>query len=657
MGADIWMDVDAALAEVPVNIMPLLDSTDFKSIEAAVAYDAAGMALYWHFVTTAGAYTVTAVTPTTGGNYDWTDQGDSGIYTIEIPASGGASINNDTEGFGWFTGSATGVLPWRGPVIGFRAAALNNALIDGGAVLDANMTQISGDSTAADNAELMFDGTGYAGGTTKLDVNVVTIEATDATNAINAEVDTALSDINLDHLLKVAVTGADVVDNTVIAKLVSKSGTADWDTFSNTTDALEALADGMASLAPVSATADSATVTTGSTISGTYANTSTDDASNYTLAPVTPAVGGFGLNVSISFELGTGRVPTSVAVNGYWSGSGRYCHVYAYDFSAAAWRQLSNTSNYMAHRTSETNYAYTLSREHVEADGTVTLRFASPSTTTADRLYLDRILVYHLTEAVQGSTGATPQQVWEYTSRTLTSSTGEPVDTDAIVTGVFSEALPGAYGVGSAGYLIGTNLDAPVSTVGGGASAADIADAVLEELIEDHDGVSGSLAEIIAVNSVILATNLDAAVSTRAATGDPMTLADDAITAAKYDELTAFPITAADTGPTYIARTGADADTLATLSGQLDAIAAGGMAGAGAYTFTYTVTNATTGLPIDGCEVWVTTDLAGSNIVAAGWTDTFGQVVFYLDAGSHYFWRRLSGYSFSPQPDTEVVGD
>ena len=159
--ADIWMDVDTALSEVPVNLMPLIDDTDFKSIEGAVAYNAAGMALRWHFVTTAGAYTVTSVTPTTGGDYDWTDQGDSGIYTIEIPASGGASINNDTEGFGWFTGSATGILPWRGPVIGFRRAALNDMFIDGG--------------TASTNFEDFFDGTGYAGGTAKLDVNLVNI--------------------------------------------------------------------------------------------------------------------------------------------------------------------------------------------------------------------------------------------------------------------------------------------------------------------------------------------------------------------------------------------------------------------------------------------------------------------------------------------------
>jgi hypothetical protein len=126
---DMWMDVDTALAEVPVNIMPLLDDTDFKSREVAIAYNQAGMDLVWNFVTTGGAYTQTAVTPTTSGTYDWAHQGD-GMYSIEIPASGGASINNDTEGYGWFTGFCTGVLPWRGPIIGFRASGLNDKLID-----------------------------------------------------------------------------------------------------------------------------------------------------------------------------------------------------------------------------------------------------------------------------------------------------------------------------------------------------------------------------------------------------------------------------------------------------------------------------------------------------------------------------------------------
>ena len=126
---DLWLDVDAALSEVPVNVLPLLDDTDFKTREVAITYDQAGMDLVWNFVTTAGVYTQTAVTPTTAGNYDWTHQGD-GMYSIEIPASGGVSINNDAEGFGWFTGFCTGVLPWRGPTIGLRASGLNDALVD-----------------------------------------------------------------------------------------------------------------------------------------------------------------------------------------------------------------------------------------------------------------------------------------------------------------------------------------------------------------------------------------------------------------------------------------------------------------------------------------------------------------------------------------------
>lgn len=126
---DIWFDVDAAIAEAPVNIAALTDDTDFKTREESIAYNAGGMDLLWNFVTPAGAYTQTAVTPTTSGNYDWAHQG-NGMYSIEIPASGGASINNDTEGFGWFSGYATGVLPWRGPIIGFRAAGLNDLLIE-----------------------------------------------------------------------------------------------------------------------------------------------------------------------------------------------------------------------------------------------------------------------------------------------------------------------------------------------------------------------------------------------------------------------------------------------------------------------------------------------------------------------------------------------
>lgn len=57
-----------------------------------------------------------------------------------------------------------------------------------------------------------------------------------------------------------------------------------------------------------------------------------------------------------------------------------------------------------------------------------------------------------------------------------------------------------------------------------------------------------------------------------AAVGSAMTLSDDAITSAKFDESTAFPIKSDDTGATQIARVGADGDTLETISDQIDGI-------------------------------------------------------------------------------------
>lgn len=76
-----------------------------------------------------------------------------------------------------------------------------------------------------------------------------------------------------------------------------------------------------------------------------------------------------------------------------------------------------------------------------------------------------------------------------------------------------------------------------------------------------------------------------------------VTLADDAITASKFDESTAYPLKAADAGATYIARTGADGDTLETLSDQIDGV--GG--GSGDWTADEkTVIKATLGIPASG---------------------------------------------------------
>ncbi|MCK5611043.1 hypothetical protein KAR91_54725 [Candidatus Pacearchaeota archaeon] len=136
-----FIDVDTAV-ELEVNVAQLIDSSDFVTQEAAISYNAAGMALFWHFQTTAGVIAApVAVTPTTAGDYDWTHSGGA-IYKIEMPASGGASANNDTEGFGRFSGVCDGVLSWIGPIYCFRAAETNNAMINGSGFISAMLNTV-----------------------------------------------------------------------------------------------------------------------------------------------------------------------------------------------------------------------------------------------------------------------------------------------------------------------------------------------------------------------------------------------------------------------------------------------------------------------------------------------------------------------------------
>jgi len=163
--------------------------------------------------------------------------------------------------------------------------------------------------------------------------------------------------------------------------------------------------------------------------------------------------------------------------------------------------------------------------------------------------------------------------------------------------------------------------------------AADVVnvDGIVPAAAEDLTTAQSDLDKITGVNGVLID--------------------DDAIKATKFDESTAFPVKAADTGATQIARVGADSDTLETLSDQLDAVAT---LGAGATAVTYTVLDGDSN-PIDGVAVWVTTHVDGSNVVASGSTNDSGKVTFMLDSGTtYYIWSQKAGYNFT-NPDTEVV--
>jgi hypothetical protein len=76
--------------------------------------------------------------------------------------------------------------------------------------------------------------------------------------------------------------------------------------------------------------------------------------------------------------------------------------------------------------------------------------------------------------------------------------------------------------------------------------------------------------------------------------------------------------------------------------------------------FTYTVIDDVTSDPIEGVYVVIATNIAGSHVVWAGYTDAFGvarDVNGYLprlDPGTYHVWSQKANYSFN-NPDTEVV--
>ena len=169
----IPMLVDTAI-EVVVNVLPLTDDGDFKSIEEAIAYDESGMDLNWNFQQPDGTVSQTNVTPTSGGDYDWAHVG-NGMYKIEIPADSGASINNDTEGVGWFTGVCDGVLPWAGPRYLFAKANVINSLVTGSDTLEVDVTQLLGSAVQAANGYIGIDWAQVSNPTATIDFTQTTI--------------------------------------------------------------------------------------------------------------------------------------------------------------------------------------------------------------------------------------------------------------------------------------------------------------------------------------------------------------------------------------------------------------------------------------------------------------------------------------------------
>lgn len=176
---------------VDVLIGPFIDDTDGKTAETALTLSQADIKL------SKNGQALTQKNDDTAAAHDA-----NGYYNCELNAT-----DTNTEGTLTLIVHETGALPVRHDFMVLSQAAYTSLVTakDAG-YMDVNVKAISDDTTAPDNLELMYDGTGYAGGTTKLDVNVVTIAA----NAITATA------INAD-----AITNAKIADNAIAAENIA----------------------------------------------------------------------------------------------------------------------------------------------------------------------------------------------------------------------------------------------------------------------------------------------------------------------------------------------------------------------------------------------------------------------------------------------------
>ena len=125
------------------------------------------------------------------------------------------------------------------------------------------------------------------------------------------------------------------------------------------------------------------------------------------------------------------------------------------------------------------------------------------------------------------------------------------------------------------------SLTAASISATGGLTTVDVYNETVNALVT-YDVTTASLtaASISAIGGLTALNVFTEAASALSAyapaqAGDLMGLADDAITSAKFDESTAFPIKSADVGSTQIARVGADGDTLESLSDEIAAVSVG----------------------------------------------------------------------------------
>ena len=224
-------------------------------------------------------------------------------------------------------------------------------------------------------------------------------------------------------------------------------------------------------------------------------------------------------------------------------------------------------------------------------------------------------------------------------------SFGEGVANAASAGDPWSTPIPGAYGAGTAGKKVsdmvaevtailvdtGTTLDGKINVIDG------IVDEILVDTGTTLDQKITTVDTVVDTIAVDTTTDIPALIAGLSIPGAAPSAA--AVADAVWDEVIS---SGHAVGNSAAVKLMAAAAGLATSQAGLGAVACN-------------VTVTIDSVPLQDCDVWVTSDEAGTTVVAGTLqTDASGIVTFYLDAGTYYVWQQKTGYNFT-NPDELIV--
>lgn len=412
---------------VRIAVGPLVDPTDGKTAEVALTVTGLHVGIY-QMANDGSAVVMAEFDPSaSGGNNDMVHvtNDDIGMYDLELTAAQLNFLGNariafyDVDGF---------LVHW------IDLQVVSSAYFEwkyGSTIPNVNVTQLSGDTTAADNAEAFFDGTGYAGtnnviptvtGVTNLHASAATaaelakVPKSDSNVSWNA---TALAAINaeVDTALNTAIPGSPT-ENSVNERLAALDDHVTADYGATEKAAIDLL----------------------------------DDANGL-------------VNIHDTLDTVAGYLDTEVAailadtneLQTDWANGGR----------------LDLLIDGIKTKTDGLNFTGTDVKATLDSE-TVVLADASSDAIIADAVWNAATATYGASgsygEAVEGmglTAAGIADAVWDeaIADHLGAGKTGAALNAAGSAGDPWSTAIPGSYGAGTAGKILGDNINAPIATV------------------------------------------------------------------------------------------------------------------------------------------------------------------------------------------------